>query len=139
MAKTKQNKNASWKMQCLFLVLLVNAADYTTTFQKVYIGYVCHGGDIDGVTDGRKRWAASYKPNHRFFLFLAFRHESKTEESPLLLLLHTNVLHSLIITPLRSLLRCFLLNHSNDILIPQIHCISVYVLYVYLHFIQQKE
>lgn len=69
---------------------------------------------------------------YRFFRSQLLDTDGKTEESPLLLLLHTDVLHPfLMITLLRGLLRLFLSNHSNEILAPQVHC-----KYVNLHFIQ---
>lgn len=64
----------------------------------------------------------------------------KPDENPLLLLLHNDVLHLFPhIISLRSLLRHFLSNHPHEFLIPGIYSISVFVLYLYLYFIHNRD
>lgn len=79
-----------------FPLFSLNLAQCNIAFQKVYIGYVCDGGG-DAIIERRKRCATaillsaikitdSFRPQ-------LLDTDSKTDENPLLLFLHTNVLY----------------------------------------------
>lgn len=90
--KRTKNKKPFLENAMFIPCSLGNVGDCMTTFQKVYTGYVCSGGDSDGVRDGRKGVLPDINTTEAFCSWLLDT-ESKTDESPLLLLLHTNVLH----------------------------------------------
>lgn len=124
-------------------VCSVNLAHWNVTFQKVYIGCVCGGGDSDAIIERRKRYGtvvllSAIKTIDSLCPQLLDA-ESKNDENLWLLSNHTTILHPFIHyhlpkEPFKTfsfLLLLWVFSHR--------HTVCVYILYTYLHFTHKKS